>query len=408
MKRRIQIIQDTTIYSRSEIQALLHPTPFLDGFLSQKRSGGGRGVKEKDKVVKVVLPAVTDVPVVKEKQDTSVDTGTPNVDNTGLKSYPPLPTQVNDKYKAGKGYHAVPLPYTGNFMPPKPILVLADEEDYDANETEFKSKQRKPSFAKVDFVKSNKQNSSKAAILVTTASALITTTGVSVSIAEPSTPPTTTTIIEDEDLTIAQTLIMMRTMMEADYELAQRLQAEEQGELTIEERSRLFVELMDKRKKHFAKLRAEKIKRKPPTKAQKRNKMSTYLRNMAGYKHTQLKNKSFEEIQMLFDKEMKRVNSFVPMDSEVVEGSGKKTESSGKETVSKKREGEEHDEESVKRYLKFLFTMPGRKKVYEGGTQEDGFVGRESFTGRMLVLLKLLLLNMEVTAAGYISTVGEV
>ncbi|GJU27238.1 hypothetical protein Tco_1165859 [Tanacetum coccineum] len=175
-----------------------------------------------------------------------------------------LEIQVNDKYKAGKGYHAVPLPYTGNFMPPKPILVLADEEDYvfnwisdseDANETEFKSKQRKPSFAKVDFVKSNKylkipresaekvennkqakyprknsqssravlmksgqktlntarQNSSKAAILVTTASALITTTGVSVSIAEPSTPPTTTTIIEDEDLTIAQTLIMMRS-----------------------------------------------------------------------------------------------------------------------------------------------------------------------------------------------------
>ncbi|GJX74699.1 hypothetical protein Tco_0313294 [Tanacetum coccineum] len=106
---------------------------------------------------------------------------------------------------------------------------------------------------------------------------------------------------------------------------------------------------MNKRKKHFAKLRAEKIKRKPPTKAQKRNQMSTYLRNMAGYKHTQLKNKSFEEIQMLFDKEMKRVNSFVPMDSEVVEGNGKKAESSRKETVSKKRAGEELDEKSVKR-----------------------------------------------------------
>nr|GEU87120.1 hypothetical protein [Tanacetum cinerariifolium] len=38
-------------------------------------------------------------------------------------------------------------------------------------------------------------------------------------------------------------------MMDADYELAARLQEEEQGELTIEEKSRLFVELMDKRKK---------------------------------------------------------------------------------------------------------------------------------------------------------------
>ncbi|GJR73373.1 ribonuclease H-like domain-containing protein [Tanacetum coccineum] len=52
-----------------------------------------------------------------------------------------------------------------------------------------------------------------------------------------------------------------------DQELAARLQAEEQGELTVEEKSRLFVELMNKRKKHFAKLRAEEIRRKPPTKA---------------------------------------------------------------------------------------------------------------------------------------------
>ncbi|GJY29411.1 DNA-directed DNA polymerase [Tanacetum coccineum] len=38
--------------------------------------------------------------------------------------------QENDKYKTGEGYHAVPPPYTGNFMPPKPNLVLADEEEY--------------------------------------------------------------------------------------------------------------------------------------------------------------------------------------------------------------------------------------------------------------------------------------
>ncbi|GJR45432.1 hypothetical protein Tco_1313535 [Tanacetum coccineum] len=47
----------------------------------------------------------------------------------------------------------------------------------------------------------------------TTASALITTTGVSVSTAKPSTPPTTTTIlIDDEDLTIAQTLMKIRSV----------------------------------------------------------------------------------------------------------------------------------------------------------------------------------------------------
>ncbi|GKB20463.1 hypothetical protein Tco_0854386 [Tanacetum coccineum] len=42
---------------------------------------------------------------------------------------------------------------------------------------------------------------------------------------------------------------------------------------------------MNKRKKHFEKLRAEDKIRKPPTKAQKRNQMSTYLKNMGRYQH---------------------------------------------------------------------------------------------------------------------------
>ncbi|GKB66276.1 ribonuclease H-like domain-containing protein [Tanacetum coccineum] len=39
-------------------------------------------------------------------------------------------SQVNDKYKTGEEYHAVPPPYIGNFMPPKPDLVLAEKDEY--------------------------------------------------------------------------------------------------------------------------------------------------------------------------------------------------------------------------------------------------------------------------------------
>ncbi|GJX39742.1 hypothetical protein Tco_0253045 [Tanacetum coccineum] len=39
-------------------------------------------------------------------------------------------TEVNDRYKIGERYHAVPPPYTGNFMPPKPDLILADKDEY--------------------------------------------------------------------------------------------------------------------------------------------------------------------------------------------------------------------------------------------------------------------------------------
>ncbi|GJW45013.1 hypothetical protein Tco_0073812 [Tanacetum coccineum] len=74
---------------------------------------------------------------------------------------------------------------------------------------------------------------------------------------------------EQANIALIESWDNTEAMMEADFKLAQRLQTEEQGEITIEERSRLFVELMNKRKKHFAMLRAKEKRRKPPTKAQK-------------------------------------------------------------------------------------------------------------------------------------------
>nr|GEZ62558.1 hypothetical protein [Tanacetum cinerariifolium] len=65
----------------------------------------------------------------------------------------------------------------------------------------------------------------------------------------------------------------VQAMMDADHELAERLQAEEQGELTIKERSKLFVKLMNESKNHFARLRVEEKRDKPQTKEQNRNQM---------------------------------------------------------------------------------------------------------------------------------------
>ncbi|GJS42435.1 retrovirus-related pol polyprotein from transposon TNT 1-94 [Tanacetum coccineum] len=41
-----------------------------------------------------------------------------------------LEIQENDRYKTSEGYHVIPPPYTGNFMPYKSDLVLADEDEY--------------------------------------------------------------------------------------------------------------------------------------------------------------------------------------------------------------------------------------------------------------------------------------
>ncbi|GJX69963.1 putative ribonuclease H-like domain-containing protein [Tanacetum coccineum] len=198
-----------------------------------------------------------------------------------------------------------------------------------------------------------------------------------VSTAEVTTVSATTTIVNE--LTLAQTLIEIKAAKpkavtttatttataitrptargvvvqepNADYELPARLQVQEQEELTIEEKSKLFVELIDKRKKHFARLRAEEQIRKPPTKAQKRNQMCTYLKNMAGFNDSQLKNKSFDEVQKAFDKTMGWIDSFVSMDSKVIKGGKGKDEGSVTrvEESSSKRAGTKLEQERIKK-----------------------------------------------------------
>nr|GEU82206.1 hypothetical protein [Tanacetum cinerariifolium] len=46
-----------------------------------------------------------------------------------------LENQINDKNNTGEGYHAIPPPYTGNFMPPKPDLVFVDEHVVSESDT---------------------------------------------------------------------------------------------------------------------------------------------------------------------------------------------------------------------------------------------------------------------------------
>ncbi|GKB49528.1 hypothetical protein Tco_0900281 [Tanacetum coccineum] len=129
----------------------------------------------------------------------------------------------------------------------------------------------------------------------------------------------------------------IQAKVEVDYQLAQRLQAQEKEELSDAEKATLFVQFLEKRRKHFAAKRAEKKRNKPPTKAQQRSFMCTYLKNMEGWKPKDLKNKSFANIQDLFDKAMKRVNTFIDMDTELVKESSKKAKAEIAQESSSKR-----------------------------------------------------------------------
>nr|GEX34665.1 putative ribonuclease H-like domain-containing protein [Tanacetum cinerariifolium] len=108
----------------------------------------------------------------------------------------------------------------------------------------------------------------------------------------------------------------IQAKIDADHQLALRLQAQEQEELSIAEKATLFQQLLEKRRKYFAAKRAEE-KKKPPTKSQHRKIMCTYLKNMEGYKLKDLKLKEFDSIQEMFDKAFKKQK--VEDDKETVE-----------------------------------------------------------------------------------------
>nr|GEU73970.1 hypothetical protein [Tanacetum cinerariifolium] len=92
----------------------------------------------------------------------------------------------------------------------------------------------------------------------------------------------------------------------------------EQQELTDEEKATLFMQLLEKRRKFFTAKRVEEKRNKPPTQAQQRKIMCTYLNNMEAKKLKDLKNKSFDSIQKMFDRIFKRLSTFVEHKTDLV------------------------------------------------------------------------------------------
>ncbi|GKC62221.1 hypothetical protein Tco_1089819, partial [Tanacetum coccineum] len=132
---------------------------------------------------------------------------------------------------------------------------------------------------------------------------------------------------EATNAALAEEFDEIQARMDADHELAVRLTHEEQEKYTIEERATLLAEYFERRKKQLAAERAEAIRNKPPTRAQVRNRMITYLKHMGKYTHQQLKHKTLEELQKLYQKEQKCINDFKPMD---IEEDGSNTKNAGK------------------------------------------------------------------------------
>nr|GEX24035.1 hypothetical protein [Tanacetum cinerariifolium] len=211
---------------------------------------------------------------------------------------------------------------------------------------------------------------------VSTADVTISSADPEASIVEPKTPPTTTSIFNDEDITMAQTLIKMKekktkekgvafkeveesdrptrsvltlkllptidpkdkgkaileepgpkkmtrsdfddVQVARDEEIARQLEAKlhEEDKYTVDERATLLAEYFKRRKKQLAEERAAVIRNKPPTRTQLRRLMMTYLKHTGIFTHSQLNKRTFKEIQALYIKEKEKVANFVPVGSD--------------------------------------------------------------------------------------------
>ncbi|GJZ47568.1 hypothetical protein Tco_0601400 [Tanacetum coccineum] len=162
----------------------------------------------------------------------------------------------------------------------------------------------------------------------------------------------------------------IQAKIDVDHKLAQRLQAEEQEGLSVEEKAKLFQQLLEQRRKHFAAKRAEEQRNKPPTQAQQRKIMCTYLKNMEGKKPKDLKNKSFDSIQKMFDRAFKRVNTFVDFRTKLVEDSLKRAGTKVEQKVTKKQKvddvqetAEVNDDQEAAKIKELMEIVPNEEEI---------------------------------------------
>ncbi|GJW92044.1 putative ribonuclease H-like domain-containing protein [Tanacetum coccineum] len=168
----------------------------------------------------------------------------------------------------------------------------------------------------------------------------------------------------------------IQARMNADTLLAERLQEAEREQFTVEQRAKFLHDTIAAQRKFLAEQRAVAIRSKPLTKTQLRNLLITFLKYVGRYTHSKLRNKKFEEVQVLYEKAKKSIQDFVPIgfaeDERLIENINKKA--AGEDTSKKEKVLEEPDstkmevkqeevEESTRKRPGTVLKMKARKKA---------------------------------------------
>ncbi|GKB82158.1 hypothetical protein Tco_0949053 [Tanacetum coccineum] len=183
----------------------------------------------------------------------------------------------------------------------------------------------------------------------------------------------------------------IQARIEADSILAARLQEEEREKFTIKERAKLLHDTIAAQRKFLAQQRAAEIRSRPPTRTQLRNQMMTYLKHVGGKKHSDLKTKNFEEIQVLYEKVKRSDENFIAIgsaeDERLIKDVNKKATGTKKDDSIKKESKEE--ESTRKRKLGTRKKMKSRKRRFRQDTSQDDQTDSEKENDKLRLCLTI-------------------
>ncbi|GJS99962.1 hypothetical protein Tco_0821132 [Tanacetum coccineum] len=201
----------------------------------------------------------------------------------------------------------------------------------------------------------------------------------------------------EEEETAKQHVI--RAKLEANAKLTKSVLGKD---LPEEDFAKRMVDLVNQRKKYFAKERAKAKRSKPMTQSQLRTYMTNYLKNQGTWKLTQLKKLSFDEIKEEFDKLVKQIDTFVPMGFEATKAKLKRYGEELQTRIPKKQKIDDKDvqpteekvtevkeEEPVKRIGKRK-KLKARKRVNVDKTMLDKKLQGDKKNEACYKLLKLI------------------
>ncbi|GJZ81348.1 hypothetical protein Tco_0646342 [Tanacetum coccineum] len=128
----------------------------------------------------------------------------------------------------------------------------------------------------------------------------------------------------------------------------------------MEERAKFLHDIIAAQRRFLIEQRAAAIRNRPPTRIQLRSQMTTYLKHVGNKKHSDLKNKTFEEIQALYEKVKRFDESFTVIGSNEDERKIKEMNEGASDPDKKKKVVKED----------VLTKVPAKQEQVEHGTKK--------------------------------------